>query len=224
MKKLICILFTFALITACLFICGCKEDNVLTPHVSELRQDIFEGKSESYTLKAYYGYNERIHDIDGVKNSPTHKLSFMLKGLETDTVTYRLIFEYDGQKYNQDFALHPVKNLLIANLEIEGFNEKSFDVSVMSGSSVEKVRMTSIVPKNALTYAQALTKLIEQQPDLIKSYTDTNGNFQGEVIERIIVKNNKAYWYIGLVNKEKNLKALLIDGENGKVLAIREIF
>jgi hypothetical protein len=41
---------------------------------------------------------------------------------------------------------------------------------------------------------------------------------------RVLVKDNHAYWYIGLCDTEGKLKALLIDGFDGKVLAVRDIF
>ena len=83
--------------------------------------------------------------------------------------------------------------------------------------------MKSILPENTLTVSQALQSLSEKQNQLIGNYTDENGTFNGEIHARILVKNDHPYWYVGLVNKDKNLKALLIDGINGEVLAIREI-
>ena len=40
---------------------------------------------------------------------------------------------------------------------------------------------------------------------------------------RIIVKKEKPYWYIGLINQDGTTKALLVDGFSGEVLAIRKI-
>ena len=41
---------------------------------------------------------------------------------------------------------------------------------------------------------------------------------------RVIVKDQLPYWYVGFASGNEQLKALLVDGINGEVLAIREIF
>ncbi len=219
--------FLLLLLPLCFLFClfgGCKEENSLSEYVSELRQNIYTGESTTYKVKAYYGYSEHPLNNDGVKGSPIYKLTFMLKGLETENTTYTLIFDYEEQNYKQAFAFNPVKNLLLASVEVEDFTLKTFDISIEAGGNTEKVKLTSIVPENALTYTQALTKLTEQQPDLIKSYYNSDGVFTAEIFARIIVKNDKPYWYIGFANGNGNLKALLVDGVNGNVLAIRDVF
>ena len=41
---------------------------------------------------------------------------------------------------------------------------------------------------------------------------------------RIFVKNDSPYWYVGIASGNGKLKALLIDGASGELLAAREIF
>ena len=65
--------------------------------------------------------------------------------------------------------------------------------------------------------------LSSEQGALIETYKNENGEFSGEISERIIVKNEKPYWYVGLLNGKGGTKALLIDGLNGEILAVREI-
>ena len=97
-------------------------------------------------------------------------------------------------------------------------------MQISSGTDTENVQLKSTVPKNAISYSTALKYLQKNQRELIKTYCDSDGNFKGEICARIVVKDQKPYWYVGLTDKDGNLKALLIDGFNGEVLAIREIF
>ena len=53
---------------------------------------------------------------------------------------------------------------------------------------------------------------------------DQDGNFNAELYMRVIVKDQLPYWYVGFASGNEQLKALLVDGINGEVLAIREIF
>jgi hypothetical protein len=100
----------------------------------------------------------------------------------------------------------------------------NFDAKISFGSSEEKISMTSIVPKNALPPELALEKLEKEQEALIKSFKDSEGNFNAEIYMRILVKDNKPYYYVGFASGKDKLKALLVDGITGKTLAIREIF
>ena len=73
-------------------------------------------------------------------------------------------------------------------------------------------------------FGKALDFLYSDQQNLIKAFCDEKGAFNAEIYARIIVKNDKPFWYIGIASGNNNLKALLIDGFSGKTLAIREIF
>ena len=89
--------------------------------------------------------------------------------------------------------------------------------------TAEEVRLRSVVPPTAITCDKALEILSSEQGALIETYKNENGEFSGEISERIIVKNEKPYWYVGLLNGKGGTKALLIDGLNGEILAVREI-
>ena len=107
---------------------------------------------------------------------------------------------------------------------MENFSEKEFTVTVFGNGKSEAVTLTSILPKNTISYQKALDCLYDEQKELIEFYQDKNGSFNAEINVRILVKNDKPYYYVGIASGNEKLKALLIDGISGKVLAIREIF
>ena len=83
--------------------------------------------------------------------------------------------------------------------------------------------MKSTLPKNTISYTKALTCLQKSQAELLKTYYDSNGNFNAEITLRVLVKDSHPYWYVGLSNAN-GTKALLLDGLTGKVLAVKDIF
>ena len=83
--------------------------------------------------------------------------------------------------------------------------------------------MVSIIPEGVVDYKTALASLCESRKTLIDSYRNDYGVFEGEIHVRIIVKDDKAYWYVALINGEGVKKALLMDGVNCEVKAIRDI-
>lgn len=222
MKKIISlILFLFCFTFS---FTACKSENKLLNAVSELRQDIYQGQGKSLSLTAGYGFKEQPFTNDGKVGQTINFLTFKLVDKETDTTTYSLNFNFKGVEYIGTFKLNPVTNTVICAIEVNDFDLKEFTVQVSYGSTIESISLKSIVPNNAITYSSALNFFLESQNSLISHYTDTNGNFNAEIYLRIIVKDGAPYWYLGVANGNDRLKALLIDGINGEILAIREIF
>ena len=227
MKKssfFISIFLSFLLAFCCLFFTACKKVNPLYERVSELRLSLYEGQSENFTISASYGFKETPFNNDSSVGKKVYILSFKLFGKETDGVSYTLKFEFEQQNYSATFKLNPVTHNLTASVELDNFNENEFSVTISGGGAPETVNLRSILPEKTIDYKKALDYLYADQQPLIKAYLDDNGNFNAEIYARVLVKNQKPYWYIGIASGNGNLKALLIDGFSGKVLAIREVF
>jgi hypothetical protein len=203
---------------------GCAKPFTLDSSVSELRCDLFYGESKSYSLKAGYGFKESPFINDGSVGKIVHTLNFRLLGKETDLSAYTLSLELDGQTYKTDFKLNPVKNSLTAEIEVDDFNQKEFTVTLSNSSASEKITLKSTLPENTLSYSDALLHLQKDQANLVSHYLDVDGNFNAEIYMRVIVKDQAPYWYVGFASGNEQLKALLVDGISGEVLAIREIF
>lgn len=210
----------FVYLTFCLIFCltvipcfsACEKEIPLSEHVVELRSDIFTGSDETYTVKAGYGF----------LNGEASKLTVKLAGKYAEDVTYTASVTHNGETYKSTFAYNPVKCSLIAELYVPDFTEKQFVLDIASGSNNAKITLNSIVPENAIDYRTALKNLSTRQSDLVDLYYDDEGNFTADIVLRIIVKDQSPYWYVGL-KKGDDLKALLIDGVSGEVLAVREI-
>ena len=220
MKKFIAIiLVVFSLLT----FSACKSQPGLEVYVSELRSNLYAGESDDIKVKASYGYKETPYQNDGKIGALKPLLTIKLMGKESSQSTYTVSFDFNNQKYSADFRLSPTSHSLIATFEIENFNPEQFNLTLSCGDNLHTINMSSIIPKGTISYVKALECLKQSQPQLIKSFSDADGNFNAEIYARIIVKNDKAYWYVGLAGGNDLLKALLIDGKSGEVLAIREI-
>lgn len=216
MKKIyVCTaLLTLAL---ALFSYGCVKTQTLTSFLTELQADVLEGKSENFDLKAAYGF--KVED-----NERVYTLTVKLIGKESDNAAYTLSFSHGGMAYKSTFALNPVTDSLTAKIEFPNFTDNELTVNVSAASHAESVTLKSVKPDGTADYSDALDSLLTSQSALIDNYRDANGDFVGKIHQRLIVKNGKAYWYVGLVNSSDDVKALLVDGSTLEVLAIRDIF
>lgn len=225
MKKYCLIIFSLIISCFILSSCSCNQDtNELENYVSELRYELYEGKSDSYSLKAGYGYKEQEYVNDGKVGKKIYALSFKLDGKHLSEQTYILNFTYADKSYQGEFKLNPTKHSLTCDIIIEDFSCQSFTVEIGTLDTKETVTLSSIIPQGTLDYKEALSALQKNQTELVESYYDSEGNFTAEIYQRILVKDGKAYWYIGFGTGNGKLKALLINGSSGEVLAIREVF
>ena len=214
-------LFGFLLLfTLCAF-SACKEENSLISRVSDLRCNQYYGKSENFSLTASYGFREKPFISDGKVGERVYTLKIKLADKILDPATYYISFTHEGLSFSGEFILSQTGGY-VAEFEIENFSLNSFDVTLSVASTTEIITLNSTLPPNALTFDKALDSLSKTQSELILAYTE-NGEFTAEIYARIIVKDDKPYWYIGFA-KANGLKAFLIDGFTGEVLAIRSVF
>lgn len=215
----------------CLLLCAfliilpaCNTQSDLINHVSELRSDVFFGQNQTYSVKAGYGFKETPYNNDAKVSQKVYQLTFILLNRQADPATFSLTFNFKDKEYNALFKLNPISHALSATVNVEGFDLKSFEVIIRRDSDSQTVTLNSLLPADTITYQQALDNLEKNQKDLIDSYRNSDGNFCAEIYVRVLVKDQKAYYYVGFASGNQNLKALLIDGKSGKVLAVREIF
>ncbi len=225
MKKFRFIILLLSLLTLIsAFSFGCAKPFSLSDYVSELRSNIFLGSSSDYSVKAFYGFREVNPVQDGKVGEKQNLLTFRLLDKETDGATYTVKFSLDEKDYSSAFSADPVAGFLTAQFEIDDFALTEFNVKITCGSDEQTVTLNSIVPLNTLDYETALDKLYQTHKTLVDTFIDSEGNFTAEIYMRLIVKEDKPYYYVGFAKANERLKALLIDGLSGEVLAVREIF
>ncbi len=215
--------FVLSFILCLTFLFGCHGKPNLIENLSELRTEVFYGESQNYKLKASYGFKENPFINDGKVGNTEYALEFRLLE-KTDDATYSLSFPLNGTTVNANFSKNPVSHVLYAKVQAENFKEKEFSVTVSCGGNQETITLKSLLAENTVSFEQALSSLYNNQKDYIDSIYDQNGNFNAEIYLRVLVKDQKPYWYVGIARGNNDLKALLIDGLDGKILAIREIF
>ncbi len=203
--------------------CGCKKESDLTRYVSELRSDVFRGESDKIEVSAAYGFKEEPFLNDGKAGTRVYALSFTLKGAEAESADRSVVMIYNGEEYKSTFKLNPLTGVLCAHIEIEGFSLKEFSVEIVTGAEREMVLFKSQLPENTMSFSSALASLEKSQPSLIQNYRNDNGEFTAEIYARVIVKDGAAFWYIGFAEGNDKLKAILLNGATGEVLAVREI-
>jgi hypothetical protein len=221
-SKILLAFLTIFIILSCL--CACNDKLDLTTSISHLKCNVYESQNTKHKILANYGFKEKQNSKDGKVGDKIYLLSFKFLDHALDNTTYSISLTFNNVEHKCTFKLNPISHTLDASVQVDNFNLNEFEITLRYGSNNDKIVMKSILPENTIPYTQALEHLINQQADLLNLYIDQNGNFNGEIIMRVLVKDNHPYWYVGLCDTEGKLKALLIDGFDGKILAVRDIF
>ena len=219
MKKFITCFVTLFLVLIAPYFFACEQQSFLTPYVSEYRKDVFEGQGQNHKLIAYYGYRESPYLNDGKVSTIENGLTFILLDAPSDNVAYTLTLETERPVTLEFIRL--ASGRLIVFYEIDNFSLKEFNVTVKYGSSFEPILLKSKITSEHLDLDSVLKILEKEQKAFIDPYT-TDGYFNAEIHARIIVKDQKPYWYMAIADG-KRLKAFLVDATSGEILAIREI-
>ncbi len=206
---LVCLCFCFSLF-------GCNKTAHLEKCLDNAYVNIFEGQSDTYKLKCNYGFS---YTDSGDK---TYIMDFILLDKELDSANYSINFTIDEINYNGNFKLNPVSNTLRFFVQTSCFTSNSFEVVISSGGQNENVKLNSILVDNTISYLEALDYLQKNASNLVESYIDANGNFNGKISLKIIVNKNKPYYFVTIKTND-NKKAFLIDGLNGNILAYKDI-
>lgn len=220
-RKSLAIFLTLLTIFCTAFMLACREKESYETYLTELKTDVFKGDNETLSLKAQYGFNKAENSAT---ESRVYGLYFYLLGVDGDNITRTISMAENGKTYADTFALNPVTDKTTAFIEIENFTKKTFTVTISEGSNRYEITLSSILPEKTITYKDALTHLQTEHGNFLDAYKTADGKFNAKLIMRVIVKDNKSYWYVGLIDDSDSLKAFLLDGISGKTLAVREVF
>lgn len=215
-KSLFHLLFIF---TAILFILGaCKKQINYFEYVSELRSNIYIATTDEFTIKAYYSLRESPYLSDGIKQETEPRLEIYLYTLSYDEKA-EIKFEIDKKNYQGEMSYDNSTNryYYIESIKIDELDR--IDFTIIYGDKTIELTANSVIQNDILTAREILDKFVKSEPETI-SLLSAKGKFLGEFSIRLIEKG-ELYYYIGVFDKNGNVKSYLLDAKTGKILAKR---
>lgn len=222
MKKIILKSIAFITLIVCVFtVFGCKGKPDYFAYISDLRKDIFVGENDDFGVTVWAGARETPYASDGIKNETALciTLKVVRKTEKKDKITATIY--YDSNEYKKDLEYHPVKSAMSASLNVNVLPEKTITIKLEYGDESCTLTLDSALNDDTIPYAEALNKAVSYCDDYIKKHTENN-KFNAEISVRLLAENGNNYYYIGFVGTNGEKKAVLIDGENGSVLAKKD--
>ncbi len=218
----------FVLVACCLIVlsaCGKNEFN-LSNHVIEKREQLFTAHDQIYSVSFSTGMRETQYNFDGIVNEmvPFGVLTLTRNdnhALPNDTYSY--IVRIDDQNYSGFLTKSNSDNSYSADLEVATTGSENIVVKIsFTGytfdQTLENTTNTFQVDSNsALNIAQR--ELKENINDLL-----SDKNIKIEVVMKIMKDYSsedlkRYYWYVGIVSTNGNTMGILIDANNGDIIA-----
>lgn len=207
----------------CIMLAGCNK--VLSGaknNISEVRQNIYIGQTDSIVASFMSGKREEDYVINGV-STPLIEFGVIAVSLQNVNVGYSKTGQYTLLHGDQNFSgtlqLNPFDNSYVADIGqiIDG---DSMTITVTIGSFSDEVRLTKANTSWNIDHNEALKIACKCLKSDLKDWTKKG--FDGEVYIKIIhdskISDKDYFWYVSFVNTSGSQHSVIIDTNTGKIL------
>lgn len=211
---------TLLLITAffAFFITACKKQIDYFSYVAELRSNVLLAETDGFQLRIYAVEKEYPYACDGVKRETSARTELRLLAPSGDK-TYTVAFCVNDATYGGEMSYDNVRAEYYYSCSLDVSTLTQIDCTLKSEQNEWQFCAKSVKTENTLSPQAVLAKLQETESEIFASLTDKYG-FAGEIHIRLLYEDFP-YYYVGIIDRNGNTTAFLINGESGKVLAKR---
>lgn len=216
-RTLILLITSLCLSVCTLFLSACNQPLDLTQYVSEYRSNVFVYTQKDFSIKARSVEKEYPYVADGYKGEITHRTEIFItlpKGVESCAVR----FSIDGKEYGGDASYDNIKQQFYFSCGANASSLHTLPLALTFCGEEHQLSLPS-VRDDELTLPQVLDAVFSQEKELLKSLQNGK-DFLGELYVRLLYED-APYFYVGVVDRNCNTTAFLLDGKSGKILAKR---
>lgn len=211
--------FTLVLILGLLcFFTACTALDYFS-YVSELRSNIFLAETENFSMRIYSVTKEVPFVSDGVPRELSTRTEVYLIAPSGDK-TCEISFSYDGKTYGGEMSFDNVKTEYYYACTLDVSSAKEIVCHIQYGENTIDMTAYSVLDENTITPRAALDIVRQSESELFETMTDKYG-FTGEIYLRLLYEDSP-YYYIGIIDRNGNTAAYLLNAQTGKILARRQ--
>ncbi|MDD6995225.1 MAG: hypothetical protein SPH68_06705 [Candidatus Borkfalkiaceae bacterium] len=210
--------------------CGCaKNTSDLFSRVSELRDNVLIAESDAdgehdYHLCVYSYLREQPLISDGATGKAERVAEFYFTAKDgSDTYVLRYVLPGTEKEGGGELSYDDVKRQYYLICSEDLSDVASLDATVTNEKTKKEISFHATGAKNDKTLSprEILSVFESAENEKISSLT-TNGVFRGEIRMRLIISEEKPYYYVGIIDEKGSTFSYLLNGETGKILARRE--
>lgn len=199
---------------------ACGEQYDYTKHISEERRDIFRAETEEFTLTLSCVSREYPYASDGVACPMSDIVEISLIPVKAELVDYRVYWVTETGDWGGETSFRGAFGDFFYSQSVERFPEDSVSLRVEWEDEVREITATSVKNEATLSVSEVLSFAVEAEREHIERMT-SGGSFCGEFYIRLL-RRDRNYYYVGIVDTNGETLSLLLDSETGEVLARRD--
>jgi len=200
---------------ACLFLPACKKKVNIENYISENRVGVYYYKDDETEIKIYRLMRETPYNLDGVCGRLAPRTEVYLSCKNTPAEAYVSLAGESGE---------------MSYMSVGGYFYLSFGRDVGESAKIETIvtidgkeeryDVLNVAAEKTVTAREAV-KCAEEYDGETFSSLKSGDEFLGEISVRLIYDDG-CYYYVGVCDRQKNIRAYLIDGTDGRVICKRE--
>ena len=218
MKKTIILLVAFCLL---LFVSSCKNDIDLEMYLSEKRTAVYFVKGEDYSLTVYGEEREDPFISDGYVGSAKKFITVRLEDYQKSLDDASVTITFDGVSLTGKFEYSPLNGKFCTELETDSLPTSTQITATVKNGGEEKTFTLQGYALEGVDYKTALSSVSKTAKTEIENMLSQTSSL--EVRLRIILEEDRIYYYVSLIDKTGKTLAYLVDGANGQILASKTI-
>ncbi len=170
-------------------------------------------------MRAYSVAKETPYVADGIVREVSKRTEIYLTAPSGDK-EYDLFFTVNGKRHGGDMSFDNVKGeyYYFCTLDVSALSQIEFEL--ICGAESTLLSASSVLSERTISPKQILQTVVDKETELFQSLTDKYG-FAGEIYMRLLYED-APYYYVGIVDRNGNTTAFLLNGESGKILAKRQ--
>lgn len=197
------------------FLTSCKKSVNYAEYVSENRKQVYLCKEDDYELKIFFLDRETPYVQDGIKGnvSPLCEIYYKCTGNPT-----QVAIEFDGLGGEMNYM--SVSNSFYLSLSATHKEEPELNAKITIDQKTTTCSAKNVLEASAIDWQTALKCVSEYDGEKFEELTQGN-DFSGEIGIRLIYDDG-CYYYVSVCDRQKLVKAYLVDGKSGKIITERE--
>lgn len=204
------------LLSGCILILpACNKSVDYSSYVSENRREVYLCKEDNYELKVFCSEKEVPYCQDGVKGDMATVCEVYYK---CSTTPSSVVAEIEG--YSGEMSYMSVSASYYLSFSARLFDVESLAVKLTVDGKEQEIIARNVFEEGTIDWKSALNSVIDYDKDRFENLTGRN-RFLGEIAVRLIYDDN-CYYYVSVCDREKQVKAYLVDGKSGRIITERE--
>lgn len=202
-----------------LLLAACGKSYDYSAHISELRSDIFIAETDEFSLTLSCISREYPYAADGVACPRADLVEISLvPTVKADD--FSMFFKTETGEQGGEASFRNACGDWFFSESVSAFPQNTVSIRVSWGDETREVTATSVKNERTISYTDALNYALTAEKDRIGRMT-SGGAFLGEFHVRLL-RRDKNYYYIGIIDTDGETLSLLLDSESGSILARRD--